>query len=69
MIYVIVILIVAFTYFFCIVVKILKRKKKLLKKKENGKFKTWEQITHEFKIDKNLHFKWIQLVPEGRHKK
>ena len=30
--------------------------------KENGKFKTWEQITHEFKIDKNLYFKWIQLV-------
>ena len=25
--------------------------------KENGKFKTWEQITHEFKIDKNLCFK------------
>ena len=21
-----------------------------------------EQITHEFKIDKNLYFKWIQLV-------
>ena len=30
--------------------------------KENGKFKTWEQITHEFEIDKNLYFKWIQLV-------
>ena len=30
--------------------------------KENGKFKTWEQIAHEFKIDKNLYFKWIQLV-------
>ena len=30
--------------------------------KENGKFKTWEQINHEFKIDKNLYFKWIQLV-------
>ena len=30
--------------------------------KENGKFKTWDQITLEFKIDKNLHFKWIQLV-------
>ena len=30
--------------------------------KENGKFKTWEQITHECKIDKNLYFKWIQLV-------
>ena len=30
--------------------------------KENGKFKTWEQITHKFKIDKNLYFKWIQLV-------
>ena len=30
--------------------------------KENGQLKTWEQITHEFKIDKNLHFKWIQLV-------
>ena len=30
--------------------------------KENGKFKTWEQITHEFKIDKNLCFKWIKLV-------
>ena len=29
---------------------------------KNGKFKTWEQITHEFKIDKNLYFKWIQLV-------
>ena len=23
---------------------------------------TQEQTTHEFKIDKNLHFKWIQLV-------
>ena len=30
--------------------------------KENGKFKTWEQIIHKFKIDKNLYFKWIQLV-------
>ena len=30
--------------------------------KENGKFKTWEQITHKFKIDSNLCFKWIQLV-------
>ena len=30
--------------------------------KENEKFKTWEQITHEFAIDKNLHFKWVQLV-------
>ena len=30
--------------------------------KENGKFKTWEQLTHEFKIDKNLHFKWIELI-------
>ena len=30
--------------------------------KENGKFRTWEQIIHEFKIDKNLYFKWIQLV-------
>ena len=30
--------------------------------KENGKLKTWEQITCEFKIDKNLFFKWIQLV-------
>ena len=30
--------------------------------KENGKFKTWEQITREFKIDKNLYFKWIPLV-------
>ena len=30
--------------------------------KENGKFKTREQITHELKIDKNLYFKWIQLV-------
>ena len=30
--------------------------------KENGKFKTWEHITHEFKIGKNLYFKWIQLV-------
>ena len=29
---------------------------------KNGKFKTWEQIIHEFKIDKNLYFKWIQLV-------
>ena len=29
---------------------------------KNGKFKTWEQITHEFKIDKNLYFKWILLV-------
>ena len=23
-----------------------------------------EQMTHEFKIDKNLYFKWIQLVHE-----
>ena len=30
--------------------------------KENWKFKTWEQITHEFKIDKNFHFKWILVV-------
>ena len=30
--------------------------------KENGKFKTWKQITHEFKIDKNLHSEWIELV-------
>ena len=30
--------------------------------KENGKFKTQEQITHEFKTDKNLYFKWITLV-------
>ena len=30
--------------------------------KENRKFKTWEQITDEFKIDKKLYFKWIQLV-------
>ena len=30
--------------------------------KENEKFKTWERITPEFKIDKNLYFKWIQLV-------
>ena len=30
--------------------------------KENGKFKTWEQITCEFEINKNLYFKWIQLV-------
>ena len=30
--------------------------------KENGKFKIWEQINHEFKIDKNLYIKWIQLV-------
>ena len=40
--------------------------------KENGKFKTWENITHEFKIDKNLYFKWIQLVhaiPNHRKKK
>ena len=26
------------------------------------KIKTWDQITHEFKIDKKLYFKWIQLV-------
>ena len=26
------------------------------------KFKTWEQITHEVKIDNNFYFKWIQLV-------
>ena len=32
------------------------------KKIENGKFKTWEQITRQFKIDKNLNFKWTQLV-------
>ena len=32
--------------------------------KLNGKFKTWEQIIHEFKIDKNLYFKWVQLVHE-----
>ena len=40
--------------------------------KENGKFKTWENITHEFKIDNNLYFKWIQLVhtiPNHRKKK
>ena len=30
--------------------------------KENGKFETWEQITHKFKIDKDLYFKWIQLI-------
>ena len=30
--------------------------------KEAGKFKTWEQITREFNIDKNLYFKWNQLV-------
>ena len=30
--------------------------------KANGKFKTWEQITCEFEINKNLYFKWIQLV-------
>ena len=30
--------------------------------KENRKFKIWEQITDEFKIDKKLYFKWIQLV-------
>ena len=30
--------------------------------RENGKFKTREQITHEFKIDKNLYFQWVQLV-------
>ena len=30
--------------------------------KLNRKFKTWGQIIHEFKIDKNLYFKWVQLV-------
>ena len=30
--------------------------------KENRKFKTWEQITHDFKIDKKSYFKWIQPV-------
>ena len=30
--------------------------------KENGKFETREQITHKFKIDKDLYFKWIQLI-------
>ena len=30
--------------------------------KENGKFKIWEQISHKFKIGKNLYFKCIQLV-------
>ena len=30
--------------------------------KENGKFKTWEQVTREFKFYKNLCFKLIQLV-------
>ena len=30
--------------------------------KENGKFKIWEQTTCEFEIDKNLCFKWIQVV-------
>ena len=30
--------------------------------KENGKFKTWEQITDEYKIDKGSYFKKIQLV-------
>ena len=30
--------------------------------KEKGKFKIWEQITHEFKIDKSLCFKWIKSV-------
>ena len=34
----------------------------LKKKTENKKFKTWEQITRQFKIHKNLNFKWIQLV-------
>ena len=29
---------------------------------EIGKFKTWEQINREFKIDKNLYFRWTQLV-------
>ena len=27
--------------------------------KENRKFKIWQQITYEFKTDKNLYFKWI----------
>ena len=30
--------------------------------KENGNFKIWEQVTCEFKIDKNLFLKRIQLV-------
>ena len=30
--------------------------------KENGKFKTWEKITCQFEIDKNLYFKWVQQV-------
>ena len=30
--------------------------------KENGKRKTWKQITRDFEIDRSLYFKWIQLV-------
>ena len=30
--------------------------------KGNGKFKSWEEITRELKIDKNLYFKRIQLL-------
>ena len=30
--------------------------------KENRKLKTWEQIARESEIEKNLYFKWTQIV-------